>query len=218
MSNEQTALELPVGNAQRAPGALRRLRRLVGKGRHVPARVLHPLRRRAAVELLRTGPPPRSVLTICTGNIYRSPYAAVLLQALLEERGLGERIEVSSAGFVGPDRPSPDDAQARAASRGLDLSTHRSRVLTQQLVAEADLLVVMDPEHERLLRQRFTLRPEQKVVLLGDLDPQPIPTRAILDPWRGQADELVQSYDRIDRSVGKLVEALAGDRDDKVTR
>src|SRR3989442_1788473 len=105
-----------------------------------PTRLLHPWRRRAARRAL-SARAPRSILLVCHGNICRSPFAAVLLQRALGPAG----IRVHSAGFIGPNRPSPPEAVTAAARYGVNLSDHRSRVLTADLVRSTDPLVVMDP-------------------------------------------------------------------------
>ena len=47
-------------------------------------------------------------------------------------------------GFIGPDRPSPPEAVAIAAERGVDLSGHRSQVVTAEILRDADLVLVMN--------------------------------------------------------------------------
>jgi hypothetical protein len=69
--------------------------------RHLPDRLLHPLRRRRAI--VRLGRQrPVSLLLVCHGNVMRSPYAEAVLRRAL---GAGSRVRVASAGFIGPDRP-----------------------------------------------------------------------------------------------------------------
>ena len=90
-----------------------RLKSLARQARRYPERLLHPWRYHAALRRLRRTPPLRSVLFICHGNICRSPYAAAAARRLLPES-----VAVESAGFIGPDRPSPPEAVAVAAERG----------------------------------------------------------------------------------------------------
>src|SRR2546427_199033 len=78
----------------------------------VPHRVLHPLRRRRALALLRRHAPVRSVLVVCHGNMCRSPFAAGLLRPWLSGRG----VRVDSAGFLGPGGRSPPEAVADLAA------------------------------------------------------------------------------------------------------
>jgi protein-tyrosine phosphatase len=167
-----------------------------------PARLLHPLRRRAARAALR-GRAPRTIVVVCHGNICRSPLAAALLRRALGPTG----IRVESAGFIGPNRPAPRDAVAAAARRGVDLSDHRSRLLTADLVSSADLLVVMGPEQQRAVCERFGRWPRD-VIVLGDLDPAPIEARTIRDPIEQGPDVFEESYARIEICVAAFVRVL----------
>ncbi|MYB11623.1 MAG: hypothetical protein F4Y28_16845 [Acidimicrobiia bacterium] len=82
------------------------------------------------------------VLFVCTGNICRSPMAEVLFAHLAPE------VEVSSAGTMDwSSQPAHEYAIAAMAERGLDLSAHRSRRLSEYLVDESDLIVVMSRNH-----------------------------------------------------------------------
>lgn len=183
-------------------------RRLAGRAyrtvRRLVSRTLHPLRRRAAqAQLTRLGP-QRGVLVICFGNICRSPYAAaVLSQRLPAAPGL----QVSQGGFFGPNRPSPDNARTAAATRGIDLSGHRSQLLTPGIVRAATLVLVMESSQARRIREEFGVVPD-RVLHLGDLDPEAITTRDIQDPYGMSLEVFGRTYARIDRCIGSLAELL----------
>jgi protein-tyrosine-phosphatase len=182
------------------------LRRGVRFLRNVPDRALHRLRRRRALTVMERYGFPESVLFVCHGNICRSPYAAYAFERLLpaEHRA---RVRITSAGFVGPDRPSPGHALRVAAARGLDMSAHRSQLLTFEGVTGTNLIVVMEPVQQAVICSGFG-RHRQHVLVLGDLDPQPIETRTILDPYSRTEEAFVQSYDRIDRCLRELTDVL----------
>lgn len=87
------------------------------------------------------------LLTVCTGNICRSPYAAALLREGLEWARPGT-FEVSSAGTHAPATRAMDPAAQRLlAERGVEDPGFRSRLLTGRLVAEQDLVLVMTGGH-----------------------------------------------------------------------
>jgi len=140
---------------------------------------------------------------LCHGNICRSPIAAALLGRELAALG----IEVQSAGFVGFNRPAHAEAMAAAERHSVDLSDHRSRLVTAGLVRAADLIVVMDPIQRRLVCERFGRRPTD-VLVLGDLDPVPVETRTIRDPVNESRDVFDEVYDRIARCVRELARVL----------
>jgi protein-tyrosine phosphatase len=168
-------------------------------------RAAHPRRRSAARRRLRERT-PQTVLFMCQGNIYRSPYAAVCLAALVPtERRVS--IRIASAGFVGPNRPSPPEAQALARTQGLDLSPHRSRLIDAKTAAETELIVVMEPRQAQVLRERFGVS-DHRLLILGDLDPQAGEGRIIADPWKSPETVLEGSYRRVERCVRELAELL----------
>lgn len=106
------------------------------------------------------------VLTVCTGNICRSPLAEVLLTARLENLGA----VVASAGTRGlPQAPMTPEAQRLAAQLGgreADISAHRSRFLVEGMLGRPDLILTMTRDHRRevaelapaRLRSAFTVR------------------------------------------------------------
>ena len=182
--------------------------RLLRGVRRLPEQLLHPARRRAAVAALQVRHAPASVLVLCNGNIYRSPFAAAVLRRALGGESGGGDVVVDSAGFQGPGRESPKEAVEAAARRGIDLSGHRSQLVTPALVRAADLIVVMEAEQRRAVCERFGRSPRD-VFLLGDLDPEPITSRSIEDPWGRRATVCVASFGRIDRCVATLVRAMS---------
>jgi protein-tyrosine-phosphatase len=146
------------------------------------------------------------VLVVCQGNICRSPYAASVLAKHLE----GDGVRVRSAGLIGPGRPAPRQAQQVAASRGIDLSGHRSQLLSREVAEAAGLVVVMSREQRASFRSRYgELRP---VLILGDLDPGKIESRQIPDPINRDHAYYARVYDRIDRCTARLAELLSGRR------
>ena len=101
------------------------------------------------------------ILTVCTGNICRSPAAELLLQ-----EALGDLATVSSAGthaLVG--HPIPDPMLTELAADRIDGGAHGGRLLTEALLRESDLVVAMTTEHRQLavqsgpfaLKRTFTL-------------------------------------------------------------
>lgn len=105
-----------------------------------------------------------TILSVCTGNICRSPIAAAILADGLSPF---EGVVVHSAGtgaLVGHSVPEP--AQRLANTIGLDATTHRARQIEMTMIREADLVVAMSREHRRFIveqvpaamRRAFTLR------------------------------------------------------------
>ena len=180
---------------------------LVRAGRRTSDRLLHPWRRRSALARLQRHRMPRGVLFVCHGNICRSPYAEGVFRTHLGAGG-DAVIRIRSAGFIGPDRPSPRFAIDEAAARGVDLSGHRSSLLSAAELRQVELVVVMEPAQAEALRHHF--RFAGTVLVLADLDPVSDGGRVILDPVDQSRAVFAASYQRIDRCVGELVRLLAG--------
>ncbi len=183
-----------------------RLRPFLKWVRYALERWLHPIRRRAAQRRLERQPLPSAVLVVCQGNICRSPFAAAGITQRLTHSTTAA-IQVDSAGFVGPGRPSPAEAVATASRYGIDLRGHRSKLLDRGELTRFDLVVVMDTSQRRRLEERFGV-PGTRILILGDLDPGSIETRAIIDPIDRTIGIYEQVYQRIDRCIGRLAAAL----------
>lgn len=114
---------------------------------------------------------------------------------------------MSSAGFVGPWRKSPPEAIHAANRRGVNLTAHRSHLVTSLHVRSADLVVTMDAAQAREIRRRFG-KPLGQIVVLGDFDPDPDAARAISDPFGQPAMEYDRVYGRIERCAKELADAV----------
>lgn len=107
-----------------------------------------------------------NILTVCTGNICRSPLA----EAVLAERLADLEVRVHSAGtqaLVGYSMPS--EARALAERNGVAparAAAHKARLLTEALMHDADLVLTMTSQHTtaalqlapRRLHRTFTVR------------------------------------------------------------
>ncbi|KZX21429.1 hypothetical protein [Rathayibacter tanaceti] len=95
--------------------------------------------------------PVFTVLSVCTGNICRSPMSEQLLRASLAEATSpegGPLFAFTSAGVRTRDGVPMDPMSARfSVVHGGDPSAHRSSVLNETLVGGADLLLTMTREH-----------------------------------------------------------------------
>lgn len=112
---------------------------------------------------------------------------------------------LDSAGFVLPGRRPPASAIRVAGRRGLDLAEHRSKVLTPELISEADVVLVMTSKQVRAVRNGYQVR---SIIHLGDLEPGPIIRRDITDPLDHPEEVFHEVYDRIDRALDQLIELL----------
>lgn len=107
-----------------------------------------------------------TILTVCTGNVCRSPIA----EQLLARRLTGLRVHIESAGTRARDgMRMPAEAAEMAVSHGVPTSSpaaHKARYLTSSRLASANLALAMARDHRReiveldpsFLRRTFTVR------------------------------------------------------------
>ena len=97
-----------------------------------------------------------SILFVCTANRFRSPLAAAMLRKNLEALGMAESWQIGSAGtWAEAGRPVIAAAADVAQRLGLDLSGHRSARVSRQLLADYDLVLVMQASQKEALLTEF---------------------------------------------------------------
>lgn len=109
-----------------------------------------------------------TILFVCTGNICRSPMAEYLLRQRLPE---SSGWVVRSAGVAAPRGMHASEHASEVLNElGIDMQAHQSRLLDQEMVAAAAVIVVMTSAHRRLV---WSMAPggAHKVALLKSFDP-----------------------------------------------
>jgi len=155
--------------------------------------------------------PQVRVLMVCMGNICRSPTAQGVLEKLVSNAGLQERVRVDSAGTHGYHIGKPPDerAQEHALRRGVDLSAQRARQLVARDFDDFDLIFVMDDANERAAQALCPPRQRHKLHRLAAFC-APDRIDEVPDPYYGGADGFERVLDLVEDACGKLVQTLRG--------
>ncbi|HYK83126.1 MAG TPA: low molecular weight protein arginine phosphatase [Gemmatimonadales bacterium] len=147
----------------------------------------------------------KQILLVCTGNICRSPLAAALLQRALAARGI-ERIDVSSAGTGAWDgAPVSEGAYLVGLERGLDLSAHRARLLTRELVEAADLVLTMARHHRARVDE---LGGEGHVFVLGEYAGRDGDAAEVSDPFGGDLEVYRDTCAELEALIDAVLERI----------
>lgn len=146
----------------------------------------------------------KHVLFICTGNLCRSPLGEGILQHKLAENNIGS-VTVSSAGTFGLNGyPAAELAVEVAARHGVDISEHRARHVTREMLEGADFVVGMERDH--IVEAEVVLKDTGgKYRLLTDYGPPQMRGSEIDDPYGGPIDRFIDAYDRIEECVDGLL-------------
>lgn len=159
------------------------------------------LRQRRIVRLLRGNP---AVAFVCKGNICRSPFARFYLKSLAAKHNLNH-ISGDSFGLIPREnRPSPELALAAAESFGVDMSAHRSKMLTPESAAAAGVIFVMDIELYKQIKKRFP-GARHKLFFLGALQPGGAGSIEIPDPYGKSLEQFKSIFSQIARAVDQLL-------------
>lgn len=144
----------------------------------------------------------KKLLFICTGNICRSPMAEYLMKQKLGENS---DWEISSAGlFASTGVPASLKALNVLRQRGIEMRAHRSRMLTLDMVKEADIIVVMTELQFAQLTAMYPFA-ENKTFVLGQFAEGEID---INDPI-GLTDEVYEDIcKRIEQCLNGLLEFI----------
>ena len=148
------------------------------------------------------------ILFVCTGNTCRSALAEGIARREAIDRGLID-FEVSSAGTSAWNgAPASDGGLLVALERGVDLSGHRARQLTREIVEDQDVILVMGPHH---LERAEALGGEGKSHLLTHYAAHGSSDRAVSDPFGGDLEVYRATYEELEREIRRVFDRIAAE-------
>ena len=154
------------------------------------------------------------ILTLCHGNICRSPLAEVLIEAAISaDPLLAGRVVVSSAGTS--DEHAGEGMHANSATilgaRGLR-TAHRARLFTPAVATTLDLVLAADQANLRNGRTIIRMADRQpEIRLIRDFDPTAV-GRDLDDPWGYPPTE----YERTAAEIAAAIPGLLAELRDRV--
>jgi tRNA threonylcarbamoyl adenosine modification protein (Sua5/YciO/YrdC/YwlC family) len=157
-----------------------------------------------------------NVLIVCTGNICRSPALEALLDhrvklvqaatpAALTGTPFAASFNFTSAGtsaLVG--HGADGDMRERCPFPELDMDHHVARLVDEEMIEAADLVLAIDRTHLARMRRMVSETTAQKIRLADPMG------RDIADPYGGLPEEYDEGWRRIDAVADALIPELLG--------
>lgn len=135
--------------------------------------------------------------------------AEAIARAMIAERGLAD-VVVSSAGTSAWDgAPASDPAVLVAMEHGMDITGHRSRVLSREIVEGADLILTMGPHH---LERAAAFSGREKSHLLTDYASRGVSSAPVADPFGGDLEAYRTTFDELQATITQVLDRLVTDR------
>jgi protein-tyrosine-phosphatase len=142
------------------------------------------------------------ILFVCTGNSCRSPMAEGILKHLLREQGIKD-ILVESAGTHSPQgMPPTQNTILVTTERGIDIMSHRARMLTSEMIEDADLILVMEKSHTIFIRNHFP-RGKHKTHLLKTFSSEDY-EEDVYDPIGGDLNIYRSCVEELDKEIRRV--------------
>jgi protein-tyrosine phosphatase len=147
------------------------------------------------------------ILTVCAGNICRSPAAEAAIRDEADRAGLEVEVDSAGTGSWSIGNPPHPQAVAAGARAGLEI-TGRARRINHADFDRFDVIVVMDRANLRdVVDMAPSLEDRAKVRLFRTFDPA-TDSEEVPDPYGGSDEGYDATIEQVTAAAAGLVEML----------
>lgn len=152
-----------------------------------------------------------NILFVCSGNVSRSFLAEMLFKNEVEMLEI-DNISSSSAGlFALPGNPPDLKMVEYLSNKGIPNERHEARPVTKEDMDWADLILVMEKDHEKMIEESW---PDVigKVELLGKFASEGQPADDIIDPFGRSPYHYRVAQSQITLAIRSLIKSILSDQ------
>jgi L-threonylcarbamoyladenylate synthase len=147
-----------------------------------------------------------NVVFVCTGNICRSPMGEGILKAMVKKTKFKDIFYIQSAGTLdlGP-LPAHDFSLKIADDNEVDLSSHKAKQISKQIVDDASIIFCMAMNHLHYLKKHYPQQ-KHKFYLLKDWKREkPLAVPSIADPIGHELKYFEKTYSDIYTEIKRVL-------------
>ena len=150
------------------------------------------------------------VWLVCTGNTCRSPMAEGIFKQLLQEKKV-QHFVIFSAGIAALEGfAATSQAIDTAKNFGIDISPHIAKKVTPERLKEADLILVMAPEHYQYIVQ-LDSNLTSKTYLLKAFPQKEVDEKYLIkDPLGGDDETYYKCFFELEEHIRRIWPTLLG--------